>query len=203
MSNNIAPIKTIREQIAGHLRADILSGNFPKGYPLREQPLAERFGVSRGPIRDVLLQLTQEGMLVSVPNCGVRVSGEPSEWVQPLIVKVRVEIETFALRNSIHKIGPAQIAEMERLIAKLGEACERRDIAKIAELDIAFHQALLKCAGDEEIVSMWVPIVTRMIMHYSRHKDISQSHEEHIAILQAVRDKDLERAITALEANIQ
>ena len=78
------PIHTIREQIADHIRADILSGQLLEGEQLREQLLAERFGVSRGPIRDVLLQLTQEGLLISKRNCGVRVGPAPdggsSRW---------------------------------------------------------------------------------------------------------------------------
>ena len=61
-------IRSIREQIAEHIRSDIFSGKLDEGEQLRETPLAERFGVSRGPIRDVLLQLSQEGLLISKPN---------------------------------------------------------------------------------------------------------------------------------------
>src|SRR6056300_297754 len=101
MSSRPSEIMTIHEQIAGHIRADILSGAYARGTPLREQPLAKRFGVSRGPIREVLLKLTQEGLLAFEPNCGVRVSQSTSQWIQPLIVRQRIEIEVFALRKSI------------------------------------------------------------------------------------------------------
>ena len=83
MASETTPVRTIREQIADQLRADILSGNLPRGSKLREQHLAQRFGVSRGPIRDVLMQLGQQGLVMSEPNCGARVSDEAAEWMQP------------------------------------------------------------------------------------------------------------------------
>jgi DNA-binding GntR family transcriptional regulator len=112
MSSRPSAIATIHEQIAGHIRADILSGTFPKGTPLREQPLAKRFGVSRGPIREVLLKLTQEGLLASEPNCGVRVSQSTSQWIQPLIIRQRIELEVFALQKSIATINSTQISRL-------------------------------------------------------------------------------------------
>ena len=76
--------RTIREQVAAHLRYAVLSGELGEGEALREQPLARHFGVSRGPVRDALLQLTQEGLLVAEQNCGVRVRvhvvGEGVGW---------------------------------------------------------------------------------------------------------------------------
>ena len=203
MASHSTPLRTLREQIAGHIRADILAGSLPKGAPLREQSLAKRFGVSRGPIRDVLLQLTQEGLLVSEPNCGVRVSSPPSEWMQPLIVKLRREIETFSLKKSIKNLSVDDISRLEEIVNELGLACSRRDMAAIAEQDIAFHRCLLEFAGDDDLVAIWVPIVTRMIMHYSRHEDMEQSHAEHVAIFEAVRERDSRAAVKALEKNIQ
>jgi len=197
------PVRTIREQIAEHLRADILSGNLPKGAPVREQPLAERFGVSRGPIRDVLLQLTQEGLLVSEPNCGARVSHAPSEWAQPLIVKLRREIETAALKRSINRLGDEDTLRLGEIVHRLGVACQRQDLAAVAEKDIAFHRALLEGAGEPDLVSIWLPIVMRMVLHYSRHENMMQSLKEHKAILDAIREKDVRKAVKAMEANIQ
>jgi len=197
------PVRTIREQIAGHIRADILSGNLPEGAPLREQPLAERFGVSRGPIRDVLVQLTQEGLLVSEPNCGARVSNAPSEWAQPLMVKLRREIETAALKRSIKHLGDEDILRLGEIVHKLGVACRRRDLAAVAEQDIAFHRTLLEAAGEPDLVTIWFPIVMRMVMHYSRHENMMLSLKEHKAILDAIREEDVRKAVKALEANIQ
>ena len=66
-----ASIRSVREQITDRLRDDILSGRLAEGERLQEAKLAERFGVSRGPIREVLAQLTHEGLVEAKPNCGV------------------------------------------------------------------------------------------------------------------------------------
>ncbi|BCX46204.1 GntR family transcriptional regulator [Haloferula helveola] len=202
-NGRVAPIRTIREQIAGRLRADILSGALPRGSKLREQELAERFGVSRGPIRDVLMQLGQHGLVVSEPNCGSRVSDAPAEWMQPLVVKVRREIEIRALRRSIRRLDEADLKRLETIVDELGEVCREGDMSRIGELDLAFHECLLECAGEPDLLDVWRPIVTRMILHYSRLLEMEQIHAEHYAIFEAVRDRDLSRAIAALEQNIQ
>lgn len=91
--------RTMREQIAEHIRSDVLIGELEPGERLREQDLAARYGVSRGPIRDAFLQLTQEGILAAKPNCGVTVSHPPRAEVQPLIVELRRRVELFAVRE--------------------------------------------------------------------------------------------------------
>ena len=75
--------RTMREQIADRIRSDVLSGRIESGTSLREIPLAKQYGVSRAPVRDALLQLTQEGLLEAKPNCGVRVSPPIQEQSAP------------------------------------------------------------------------------------------------------------------------
>jgi DNA-binding GntR family transcriptional regulator len=50
---------------------------------------------------------------------------------------------------------------------------------------------------------MWLPIVSRMMLHYSRHRDMMDSHREHAAIVNAIRQRDKKAAVKALVANIQ
>ena len=77
---------TLQEQVASQLRHRILSGQLLPGTPRREQLLAAEFGISRGPIRDALLNLSKEGLLLARPNVGVRVANEPSEAFAPSAV---------------------------------------------------------------------------------------------------------------------
>ncbi len=195
--------RTIREQIADHIRSDVLSGQLPQGSALREEALAKRFGVSRGPIRDALLQLTQEGLLASKPNCGVTVSRSPSEWTRPLVVDVRRKVETFALERIFDRIDEEALARLQQAVDELRAACEAGDTSAVAAHDVEFHRTIIELAGEEELVAIWLPVVSRMMLHYRRHDDWMDSYAEHAAIVDAIRRKDLPAATAALQENIQ
>ena len=170
---------------------------------MREGKLAKRFGVSRGPIRDVLLQLTQEGLLISKPNCGVRVGDSLDEPTQPLIIQLRQTIEVFALEEAFESLDEEAIKHMEEMVENLRIPCETGNLAEIVEHDMAFHRYILELTGNEKLIAIWLPIVQRMMLHYTRHGDIMENYKEHAGILKAIREKNLKRAVKALKQNIQ
>ncbi len=194
---------TIPEQIAAQLRRSILAGEFEPGRPLREQDLAAKFGVSRGPIREAFRLLTVQGLLEAEPNKGVRIAREPSGSIRPLLVRLRQEIETFALAGIFEQISAADIARWETILAAIKEACERGDLALLVESDLQFHRAIVQCHADKDLFAIWQPIAMRMLMHYHRLGDLMESYHEHQRILEAIRSGDQEAAIKALEDNIQ
>ena len=195
--------RTIREQIADRIRADVLAGRLAEGTNLREQALAKQYGVSRAPIRDALLQLTQEGLLVAKPNCGVRVAGLSGEEIQPLVVELRRKIEVFALRRVFSSLTDADVEHLDDTVRRLKTACEKKDLAEVIQQDMALHRYILEATGETDLLAIWLPIVSRMFLHYSRHRNMMESYREHAAIVDAIRKKDRRAAIAALKANIQ
>ena len=195
--------RTIREQVANEIRSDVLSGRLPAGTDLREQSLAKRYGVSRGPIRDALLQLTQEGLLEAKPNCGVKVGSATSEHNQPLVVKLRRNIEVFALNKVFNDFSKEDLEQLDEFTTDLRKACEKGDFGEIVHNDMGLHRTIIEATGDADLLAMWLPIVSRMMLHYSRHSDMIESVEEHEAIVDAIRNKDRQAAIDALTKNIQ
>ncbi|MBS0209085.1 MAG: GntR family transcriptional regulator [Planctomycetes bacterium] len=194
--------RNIREQIANHLRQEVLSGRVRRGDPLREVELAERYGVSRSPVRDALLQLTQEGLLVAEPNCGVRVHGGPSETLRPLVISLRRQIERFALDLVFDELDEPALASWHSILDRLKWACDANDFAGVIEHDMAFHRWIIERTGDADLVAVWLPIVSRMLLVYSRHESLSEVYPEHLAVFNAVRAGDRAAALAALEANI-
>jgi len=201
--SEVPVFRTIREQIADRIRADVLSGRLSEGTSLREQTLARQYGVSRAPIRDALLQLTQEGLLVAKPNCGVKVGSPSGEEIQPLVVDLRRKIEVFALRKVFRKLTEADIDWLDETVERLHVACQKQDLGEIVRQDMALHRHILEATGNADLLAMWLPIVSRMFLHYSRHRNMMDSHREHAAIVNAIRRRDRKAAIEALTANIQ
>ena len=90
-----------RESISNVIRRDLISGKFKCDEPMREQKLATRFGTSRGPVRDALMQLTQEGVLVYQPNKGVRVSSLLTDEERDVVVAMRLELEKYCMNKFV------------------------------------------------------------------------------------------------------
>lgn len=195
--------RTLPEQIAARLRQEVLSSKLKPGDPLREVDLSERFGVSRGPVREAFRQLTQQGLLVLEPNKGVRVAQNPSGEVRPLVVQLRRTIETFVLDSIFDRITEEDIALWEELLANIRLACESNDVDALTEADLRFHQAIIQSHDDKDLFTLWQPIAMRIMMHYNRLDDIMESYREHERILDAIRQGDRVAALKALETNIQ
>lgn len=201
---NETPVyRTIREQITDRLRSDVLSGRLSEGTSLREQTLAKRYGVSRGPVRDALLLLTQEGLLIAKPNCGVKVGTSSAEDMQALVIELRRKIEVFALEEVFGNLTDRDVDQIDGTVERLRLACGREDLGEIVANDMALHRYIIEATGNGNLLAMWLPIVSRMMLHYSRHRNMMESHGEHVAIAEAIRKRDKKAAIAALTANIQ
>lgn len=195
--------RTLPEQIADLLRQEVLSGKLKPGDPLREIEVSQRFAVSRGPIREALRQLTQQGLLVLEPNRGVRVAPGTSASVRPLVAGLRRDIECFVLEALFDSITLADLSAWEAILEDIRAACERGDTDALVEHDLRFHRALIQRHGDHDIFALWQPVVMRMMMHYTRFSDLMDSWREHRRILDAIRSGRREEALRALADNIQ
>jgi DNA-binding GntR family transcriptional regulator len=199
-------IRGLREQIVTQLRDDILSSRLEAGARLSETSLAERFGVSRGPIREALVQLTNEGLLIGRPNCGVTVAPTAPDSVRELIVPIRRTIEIYAVRLFFDSITKEDFRIWDEILEKFKEACKRKDYHTSAEQDIAFHRSLLVRAGQPDLLAIWQTIVARIRSHFRKthiaNPDAMAIYQEHKAIVDTFRSGDKEAAIKILEENI-
>lgn len=196
--------KTIPEQIEEHLKNEILTGSLIAGQALREQEISERFGVSRGPIREALMKLTQQGLLTSEANKGVRVAEKPSSSVRPLVAKLRQQIEVFVLDSSFDSITSEDLTLLTGILEDFKDACEQGDADALVNHDLRFHKTIIEIHDDKDIYAMWNPIMLRMLISYDRFgDDLMQSYHEHKNILDYIKAGDKEAALEALVLNIQ
>lgn len=193
----------VRDQIADQLRSDIISGELAPGNKLNEQGLATRFGVSRGPIRDVILQLTKEGLLVTRSNVGASVNEMLSPSLQNLMIDIRRRIETYALRQLSGKLADEDFEALDFLLGRFNKAFEEGDFTEVTKADIDFHKFLVDKAGGQDLVNLWYPVVLRMRMNYKRIDTPKDGVAEHRAIIDALRNNDVNSASAALRANIR
>jgi DNA-binding GntR family transcriptional regulator len=195
-------IPNLQTQVVSHLRQRILSGQFAPGMAVREQVLAEEFGVSRGPIRDALLTLTKEGLLHARPNVGVRVAEAPSGFKREVIVRVRREIESAAVRAWFDTRNVELLGRLDANLADYQQACGGADFGRVVELDMAFHRMLVESADEGSLVDLWLPVILQMFLRYSRHRKLLDSYHEHAAIVAAMHQGARDQAVELITRHI-
>lgn len=193
----------VREQIADYLRTEIISGELAPKQKLTEEVLAQRFGVSRGRIRDVLLELSKEGLLVARANKGTTVNEVATPEMQALMVKLRHQIEGFAVKKVAGERSEEFLHDLEEAFENLAGALNSGDLPEITKADIAFHRLIMAEAGGDDLITLWQPVIMRMRMNYQRITDPDQSIEEHRAIVDAIKAGDDIAAVDALKSNIR
>lgn len=196
-------ILSVKDQIAEQLRSDIISGDLAPNTKLNEKELADRFGLSRGPIRDVILQLTKEGLLVSKNNVGASVNSVLEPKMQKLMISLRRNIETFAIERLHDSLTQKDFEELDKILQDLQNAFERQDFTEVTKIDISFHRYLINRAGGEDLVNVWYPFVMRMRLNYKRITSGSECVTEHQSILDTLKSGDMAKATKALKANIR
>ena len=194
--------RNVRELVTDRLREEILQGRFKTGEKVREIPLAKRYQVSRGPVRDALLQLSQEGLLESIPNRGVRVGKVWDQKLIPVIAKVRFDLESFAISELIANPLDDFFDKIRQNLRLFKLACEDGEMPAVVQLDLQFHRLFLRECGHAGLESVWLPLLGGMRLPYSRHKLLTESYFEHKQIADAIEQGDVAEATAALKKNI-
>ncbi|HWB09079.1 MAG TPA: GntR family transcriptional regulator [Pirellulales bacterium] len=206
IATSTAPLQNVSEQIAAQLRLELMTGGFRPGESLREEALAERFGVSRHPIRKVLQQLVQDGFLVAKRNCGVRVAHPPGKHVCELLSPMRAQMETYALRLAFERLRAEDFQGFEPILARLRFACEQGDAAAVWDRDFEFHKYLLEAADLQDVIPIWLSITGRLRDFHATAigmlDDLLSVHFVHQVLIETFRSGDLEQASAALAEHV-
>ena len=193
----------MRDQVTDLLRQEILTGKLEEGEAIREIPLAKRFNVSRGPIRDAILQLTQEGLLRSEANRGARVGQVWGAEIRSIMVGMRFELESFAMWKIMESKTAIDFSGLRKNLRHFELACRDEDLGVVVQMDVDFHRLILRLSEVPGLEAVWLPIMGGMRLPYSRHRKLLESHKEHAAILKAMESGNERRALTALKKNIR
>jgi DNA-binding GntR family transcriptional regulator len=193
---------TTADSVAQALRDAILRGALRGGQPLRQEELAEQFGVSRIPIREALWQLSAEGLVVLAPNRGAAVAALSADEVQE-IYDIRIGLETTALRLAIPNLSPAILARARDVLDAIdGES----QVALWAALNWDFHATLYAPAGRPRLLALIKTMhdnVGRYLRIYlSIMQFQSRSQEEHRALLAACQRYDSGAALDLLTQHL-
>lgn len=188
------------------LREEILTGRLQAGSRLTEAGLSSRFGVGRGLVREAVQKLSSQGLVISRPNRGAVVAPEAPREIRNLIIPIRRTVEVYALRLIFDELDEADFAAWNVILARMLDACVRRDFHGIAEADLAFHRRILERAGQPDLIVIWETLVGRIRSHFRKTQKLSadamEIYEEHRALAESFRGRDLAAAVRLLKEKI-
>lgn len=194
------------ETIAQQLREAIIGGELRPGDKLLETELADEFGVSRGPIREALRELSREGLVVDLPRRGTVVS---TATLMDLIevYDVREALETFAAIQVIAKATAADLARVQNRFTVMAKAWHARSTAHANRMnaDLDFHREILRIAGNDRMINLYTQLATqtavllRTAMDMNPSLELSPPDAVHQSMLDAMiaRDPDAVREAVA------
>ncbi|MGB3827499.1 MAG: GntR family transcriptional regulator [Ornithinimicrobium sp.] len=191
--------------IAGQVREAIGRGEFAPGAQLYESHLAEQLGVSRGPLREGLQRLTQEGLLVAIRHRGLFVVELTPANVRDMYL-AREAVERCAVVVITDRSPVPSADALEPVLAQMQRAAERGDAREIGECDIAFHEVLVAQSGSERLVRLHATQVVeaRICIQSlgSTSEDEMARVREHRAIAAAIRAGDGDLAVELLQRHM-
>jgi DNA-binding GntR family transcriptional regulator len=207
-SRSLRPVK--REPaatlIAARLTDAIMDGTLPPGSQLGEAELAGQLGVSRGPLREAMQRLVQQGIARSEPHRGVFVMALTEEDVRDIYL-IRTAIESAACRLVLSKHPQRTADRLARAQRAMAAAAERGDSAALSAADTELHQILVNESGSTRLKRMAETLFVETRMCITALQDKYPAPvvmvDEHAAIIEALHDEDEERLLFLIEEHMQ
>jgi DNA-binding GntR family transcriptional regulator len=142
--------QTLREKILEMIRESILKGTLKPGEKVAEPELAERFGISRTPIREAFRQLESEGYLTVIPRKGAVVTSLSERDVDEFYA-IKSILEGYAARLAAKRLTDKDIERLETINTKLAELAADGDVKNFFRVHNEFHDLFIRAADNEKL----------------------------------------------------
>ena len=185
--------QTLREKILETIRESILKGQLKPGEKVAEPELAERFGISRTPIREAFRQLESEGYLTVIPRKGAVVTALSERAVEEFYA-IKSILEGYAAQMAAENMSEKDIEKLEQINQKLQELADEGDVKNFFRVHNEFHEVFIRAAGNEKLLEL----INQLMMKFNRFRLASLalpgrmeiSVKEHEKIIRAFKRKD-------------
>jgi DNA-binding GntR family transcriptional regulator len=196
---------SLRDQALQQLRRAIVVGDLPAGSMHSEQTIAAKLGLSRTPIREALLHLVSEGLVFFVPHRGVRVVDlDPEHLAQ--VLQFRAAIEGCGASRMAAAADPKRLARLDAELKRQRAIIRKGERLRWVEANADFHEILAECSENRLMIDAFGPLAShtkRLGYRMTRRTErMSESFDEHSAIVDAIRRGDVDRARTTAEEHL-
>jgi DNA-binding GntR family transcriptional regulator len=190
--------ESLASLVADEIERMIVRGELQSGDRINESVLAQKFGISRGPIREACRSLEKSNLIRVVTNRGVFVR-EMSVARIVEIYDVLAHLSGLAGRFAASRISLREVAELRAMVAEMQEAKDKKDVDRYYTFDLAFHTRLVELSGNKRLAEICINLWKEL--HLFRYLDLlfrgdrmALSNREHGHFIEALKDHDCDLA---------
>lgn len=187
----------------------ICNGQLPSNAIITEKQLSAHFGLSKSPVREALLQLCHDHVLVSIPRCGYQVIQINGKDVHDL-TEIRLLLEVGSLPKIIEKITPEQIQTLQELNRQRENPTKDKDVWSSWNRNLEFHLCLLEAADNQYVLETSRRVLSSCTRAYAQLYSLQKEAvvlpndktHAHPLLTQAIEMHDLATAQSLLRSDI-
>jgi len=198
LSHNLGRRTPVVEQIAGSIRGMIVSGDLMPGDRVVESRIARQIGVGQPTVREALVALEHQGLVVRKANQGCVVTVLTRAEIAQ-ILRVREQLEGMAIELAMEVAPEAEIRKLVDVAREMQEAAQARDLARFFDIDVRFHETLWRLSGNFVLPKLLsqtlMPVLAFLFMRNLRNRDqleLAGAAAAHAEIAQAMLKRDRE-----------
>ena len=192
--------------VYAELRRRILDGEIAPDTPMSEYELATQLDVSRTPVREALHRLASDGLVKNIANRGAFVVGlSPSDIRE--IYEIREQLEPYAAGVAAREMPESQIRELRRNLTTARALARAGDHEGTFESDVALHEEIVAVTGNARLIEILARLKDQVhrirVVAGKDSTRIVETIAEHRAIIDAIADRDANRARQAMQLHLR
>jgi DNA-binding GntR family transcriptional regulator len=193
-----------RDEVYEKLRSWIIDGTLQPEEILQDQVIGAKLGVSRTPVREALRRLEDEGLVETALNRWTRVA--PLDLTKTAETYAILEaLEELAVELAFPSFHEEDIAQLRDANSAMQKASKRREPAVALMADEAFHEVLIRCSKNGELLALVKQLKIKLrrveLAYFDTSSRTDQSFREHVAIIQTLEERSLPSLRKALRSN--
>jgi DNA-binding GntR family transcriptional regulator len=197
-------LKGLREHVHARLRRAIISGELPTGTLLNERQAAAELGISTTPLKEALRRLETEGLVVTEPRRGVRVTFDAAQAEEMSLA--RAALESMIARLAAARISDESLTRLQNVAEEMRKATRSGAVERLIELNSTFHDTIHAASGCRYLKRL---LVGQLVYDQATRSFLLGDPDErrralgeHLAILSALEVRDEDAAERAMRDHI-
>lgn len=206
-ASSLTPEERAEDRVYKRIRAALSKRYIGPGRQLVEETLARQLNVSRTPVRSALRRLEYEGLVEIVPHRGAFVITPAREEIEDAFA-VRIQLERMSARLAAAAASPADADVLERLVREEARVFDRRLFDEYYRANDAIHLKIAELGGNKTLRNFVAQVLSRVNIYLTlfdpfMNISLNPSMEEHLVIVKALRDHDVEAAEKAMCVHLE